>query len=40
MNKNKDIKKELEEQNDFLKSMLRSLEDIKEGRIKDFKFSN
>jgi len=40
MNKEiQDIKKELKEQNDFLKSLLRSFEDIKEGRISDFKFS-
>ncbi len=32
-------KKSLEEQNEFLKSMLRSIEDIKHGRIHDFKFS-
>jgi hypothetical protein len=40
MNKEiQDIKKELKEQNKFLKSLLRSFEDIKEGRISDFKFS-
>ncbi len=33
------VKKELKEQNSFLKSMLRSLKDIKEGRVKKFKFS-
>ena len=37
---NKRIKKELKEQNKFLKSLLRSLDDIKKGRIKDFKFSS
>lgn len=38
--KNKGIKIELKEQNKFLKSLLRSLGDIKKGKIKDFKFSN
>ena len=33
------IKKELKEQNSFLKSMLRSLKDIKKGKIKKFEFS-
>ena len=33
------IKKELKEQNHFLKSMLKSIEDIKKGRVKKFKFS-
>jgi len=33
------VKKELKEQNSFLKSMLKSLKDIKEGRIKKFVFS-
>ena len=37
---NKRIKKELKEQNKFLKSLLRSFDDIKKGRIKDFKFSS
>ncbi|MBS3124486.1 hypothetical protein J4437_07720 [Candidatus Woesearchaeota archaeon] len=39
---NKDIekvKRELKEQNDFLHFMLRSLEDIKQGRIKKFQFT-
>jgi hypothetical protein len=36
----KTIKKELEEQNNFLRSMLKSLEDIKKGRIKKFEFSD
>lgn len=36
----KQIKNELKEQNKFFKSLLRSLEDIKKGKIKDFKFSN
>lgn len=35
----KKIKKELKEQNKFLKSMLRSLKNIKEGKIKKFEFS-
>jgi len=35
----KQIKKELKEQNDFLRSMLRSFEDIKKGRIRKFTFS-
>jgi len=34
----KDIKEELKEQNRFLKSMLRSFDDIKKGRIKDYKY--
>ncbi len=33
------IKKELKEQNHFLKSMLKSIDDIKKGRVKKFKFS-
>ncbi len=37
--KNKITKKSLEEQNEFLKSMLRSMDDIKKGRISEFKFS-
>ena len=41
MNKEtKNIKKELEEENDFLKSLLRSFDDIKKGKISDFKFSS
>lgn len=32
-------KKELEEQNKFLRSMIKSLDDIKKGRIKKFEFS-
>ncbi len=35
----KQVKKELKEQNKFLRSMLRSFEDIKKGRIKKFEFS-
>ncbi|GEM_PF-2852862 len=35
----KHVKKELKEQNDFLRSMLRSFEDIKKGKIKKFEFS-
>ncbi len=34
----KRAKKELEEQNDFLQSFLRSLDDIKHGRTREFKF--
>ena len=33
------IKKELKEQNKFLHSMLKSIEDIKKGKVKKFKFS-
>jgi len=33
------IKKELQEQNLFLHSMLKSIEDIKKGKIKKFEFS-
>lgn len=33
------IKKELTEQNEFLRSMLRSFDDIKNGRIRRFEFS-
>ena len=33
------IKKELKEQNQFLHSMLKSIEDIKRGKIKKFEFS-
>lgn len=33
------VKKELKEQNKFLKSILKSLKDIKKGRVKKFKFS-
>ena len=36
----KNIKKELKEQNEFLKSLLRSFDDIKKGNISDFEFSN
>ena len=32
------IKKELKEQNEFLHSMLKSIEDIKKGKIKKFEF--
>ncbi len=38
-NEVKKVKKELKEQNSFLKSMLRSLKDIKEGKVKKFEFS-
>lgn len=34
----KRVKKELEEQNEFLQSFLRSLDDIKYGRTREFKF--
>ena len=37
--KNNKTKKELEETNEFLRSMLRAFNDIKHGRIRDFKFS-
>ncbi len=33
------IKKELKEQNEFLRSLLKSVEDIKKGKIKKFEFS-
>ena len=33
------IKKELKEQNQFLHSMLKSIEDIKKGKVKKFEFS-
>lgn len=36
----KNIKEELKEQNEFLKSLLRSFDDIKKGKISDFKFSS
>jgi hypothetical protein len=36
----KDMKKEIKEQNEFLKSLLRSFEDIEKGKISDFKFSS
>jgi len=36
----KNIKEELKEQNKFLKSLLRSFDDIKKGKISDFKFSS
>ena len=36
----KNIKKELKEQNEFFKSLLRSFDDIKKGKISDFKFSS
>ena len=36
----KNIKEELKEQNEFLKSLLRSFDDLKKGRISDFKFSS
>tara|TARA_Y100000034_G_C6824335_1_gene371557 strand:+ start:194 stop:328 length:135 start_codon:yes stop_codon:yes gene_type:complete len=35
----KHIKDELKDQNQFLRSMLKSLDDIKKGRIKKFEFS-
>jgi len=39
MNKKKDKKEEtLKSQNKFLESFLKSLEDIKKGRVKTFKF--
>ncbi|MDP7506791.1 MAG: hypothetical protein QF362_05125 [Candidatus Woesearchaeota archaeon] len=37
--KTKKLETELEEQNDFLKHMLRSLDDLKKGRVKKFDFS-
>ena len=36
----KNIKEELQEQNEFLKSLLRSFDDIKKGKISDFEFSS
>ncbi len=36
--KHADFKKELKENNRFLKDLVESLEDIKKGRIQDFKF--
>ncbi len=33
------IKKELKEQNQFLHSLLTSIEDIKKGKVKKFEFS-
>ena len=33
------IKKELKEQNKFLRSMLKSMDDLKKGKVKKFKFS-
>ena len=33
------IQKELKEGNDFLYSLLRSFEDIKQGRVKKFEFT-
>ena len=36
----KNIKEELKEENEFLKSLLRSFDDIKKGKISDFKFSS
>lgn len=33
------FKKEIREQNKFLRSLLRSFDDIKKGRVKDFDFS-
>ena len=36
----KNMKKELKEQNKFLKSLLRSFEDIEKGRVSDFEFSS
>ncbi len=40
MRKNSEkLKKEVREQNRFLRLLLRSFDDIKNGRIKDFDFS-
>lgn len=40
MNKSQErLKMELEEENEFLRLLLESFEDIKKGRIKEFKFS-
>jgi len=39
MDKKKTVE-ELQEQNEFLKSLLSSFEDIKNGRVKKFKCSN
>lgn len=38
MDKNQKLKKKLKEQNEFLRSFLKSFEDIKKGRFKEFKF--
>lgn len=37
--KTKSIKEKIREQNEFLQHLVNSFEDIKAGRIKDFKFS-
>ena len=34
------LKSELKEQNDFLKSMVKSFNNIKKGKVRDFKFSH
>ncbi len=39
MDKKQKLKKELEDQNEFLRSLLEAFEDIKKGRIKEFDFS-
>ncbi|MFH0752821.1 MAG: hypothetical protein V1914_04480 [archaeon] len=39
MTRHQTLKRELKEQNEFLRSLLKSFEDIKKGRVKDFKFS-
>lgn len=39
MNNKEKIKQEIKEQNEFLRHLLRSFEDIKKGRISEFKFS-
>ncbi len=38
MKKSEQLQKSLEDQNEFLRSLLASLEDIKEGRMSLFKF--
>lgn len=38
MNKIEKKKQELEEQNEFLKHMLRSIDDVKKGRVKKLEF--
>ena len=40
MKKEKSIKKELKEQNEFLKDMIESLKELKKGKIQNFKFSH
>ncbi len=39
MSREQALKKDLREQNKFLRSLLRSFEDIKKGRFSDFRFS-